>query len=33
MAWTVNSGDRVYMPIGFSAGNGLRAGDAWGYFS
>ncbi|PTK88449.1 SH3 domain-containing protein [Staphylococcus gallinarum] len=33
IAWTVNSGARVYMPIGYSAGNGQRAGDAWGNFS
>ncbi|MGW7908793.1 SH3 domain-containing protein, partial [Staphylococcus pseudoxylosus] len=33
IAWTVDSGARVYMPIGESAGNGSRAGDAWGTFS
>lgn len=33
IAWTVNSGARVYMPIGFSNGNGSRVGDAWGSFS
>ncbi|PTH92957.1 hypothetical protein BU108_03835 [Staphylococcus xylosus] len=33
IAWTVNSGARVYMPIGDSAGKGRRAGEAWGSFS
>ena len=33
IAWTVDSGARVYMPIGYSAGNGSRAGGAWGTFS
>ncbi|MDW4477316.1 SH3 domain-containing protein [Staphylococcus saprophyticus] len=33
IAWTVNSGARVYMPIGNSNGNGSRVGDAWGNFS
>lgn len=33
IAWTVSTGARVYMPIGNSAGNGQRSGDAWGTFS
>lgn len=33
IAWTVNNGERVYMPIGNSNGNGGRIGDAWGNFS
>jgi len=33
IAWTVNSGTRVYMPIGNSNGNVSRIGDAWGDFS
>lgn len=33
IAWTTSSGSRVYMPIGYSAGNGKRSGDAWGTFS
>ncbi|PTI48458.1 SH3 domain-containing protein [Staphylococcus succinus] len=33
IAWTVNSGARVYMPIGYSNGSGSRVGDAWGAFS
>ncbi|MGO3094481.1 MAG: SH3 domain-containing protein [Staphylococcus saprophyticus] len=33
LAWTVSSGNRVYMPIGYSNGQGQRVGDAWGTFS
>ncbi|MEB7763876.1 SH3 domain-containing protein [Staphylococcus pseudoxylosus] len=33
IAWTVDSGARVYLPIGDSNGNGSRIGDAWGIFS
>lgn len=33
IAWTVNSGARVYMPIGYSNSNGSRVGDPWGTFS
>lgn len=33
IAWTIDSGARVYMPIGDSNGNGSRIGDAWGTFS
>ncbi|MDN6067821.1 MAG: SH3 domain-containing protein, partial [Staphylococcus equorum] len=33
LAWTVSSGDRVYMPIGYSNGQGQRVGAAWGDFS
>lgn len=33
IAWTTSNNSRVYMPIGNSAGNGVRSGSAWGYFS
>ncbi|MGO2217725.1 MAG: SH3 domain-containing protein [Staphylococcus xylosus] len=33
IAWTVTSGARVYMPIGYSNSNGSRIGDVWGDFS
>lgn len=33
IAWTVNGGQRVYMPIGYSNGKGQRTSDAWGSFS